>query len=309
MMRDADSEAVVSDISNQDVEEVSFEPSKYISVPRPSTLNSGSHHVVGELITLANGTRIYKRCLSDVKFGVVADDDDQEDNSNTKNDGKKDWLENVLLGQSDLIMGVYEGGFKTWECSIDLVNYLAEQDPSVYCGRRVLELGCGSAIPGMYCLSKGSRVDFQDYNEEVIRLITMPNVLLNTTCGPHDSEIDEKGMYDATLNFEGLNSLNCCFIAGDWGSQNPTGENKYDIILTAETIYESRSHSRLYKLLKRSLGPSGIILIAAKTTYFGCTGSLQSFEQLVRADGYFKWERVRTYPQGVQREIVRLSFM
>jgi protein-histidine N-methyltransferase len=32
-----------------------------------------------------------------------------------------------LLGDSDIIKGSYEGGLKTWECSIDLVNYLSQQ--------------------------------------------------------------------------------------------------------------------------------------------------------------------------------------
>jgi len=33
-----------------------------------------------------------------------------------------------LLGQSDVIKGLYEGGLKTWECSIDLAQYLSQQD-------------------------------------------------------------------------------------------------------------------------------------------------------------------------------------
>jgi hypothetical protein len=32
-----------------------------------------------------------------------------------------------LLGDSDVIRGSYEGGLKTWECSIDLAKYLSEQ--------------------------------------------------------------------------------------------------------------------------------------------------------------------------------------
>jgi len=32
-----------------------------------------------------------------------------------------------LLGQSDVIKGLYEGGLKTWECSIDLAQYLSHQ--------------------------------------------------------------------------------------------------------------------------------------------------------------------------------------
>jgi protein-histidine N-methyltransferase len=32
-----------------------------------------------------------------------------------------------LLGDSDVIKGSYEGGLKTWECSIDLAEYLSRQ--------------------------------------------------------------------------------------------------------------------------------------------------------------------------------------
>jgi hypothetical protein len=32
-----------------------------------------------------------------------------------------------LLGDSDVIKGTYEGGLKTWECSIDLAQYLSQQ--------------------------------------------------------------------------------------------------------------------------------------------------------------------------------------
>lgn len=32
-----------------------------------------------------------------------------------------------LLGDSDVIKGSYEGGLKTWECSVDLADYLSHQ--------------------------------------------------------------------------------------------------------------------------------------------------------------------------------------
>jgi hypothetical protein len=50
---------------------------------------------------LTNGFKVYRRSLSDVKFGVVANE--------TIENTDKTWLENVLLGQSDLITGIYEG--------------------------------------------------------------------------------------------------------------------------------------------------------------------------------------------------------
>lgn len=46
-----------------------------------------------------------------------------------------------LDAPSDLLPGVYEGGLKTWECSLDLVEYLESSGPfSSYSGKRVLEV-------------------------------------------------------------------------------------------------------------------------------------------------------------------------
>lgn len=45
-----------------------------------------------------------------------------------------------------------------------------------------MQLGCGSSLPSLYLLScsNTNKVDVQDYNEQVIRFITIPNILLNT---------------------------------------------------------------------------------------------------------------------------------
>lgn len=45
-----------------------------------------------------------------------------------------------LSGNSDLIKGVYEGGFKTWECSIDMVQYLSGLPEEQVTNKKVLEV-------------------------------------------------------------------------------------------------------------------------------------------------------------------------
>jgi protein-histidine N-methyltransferase len=50
-----------------------------------------------------------------------------------------------LDAPSDIVLGVYEGGLKTWECSLDLVEYLhdlqcsSDFEGSAY--KSVLEVG------------------------------------------------------------------------------------------------------------------------------------------------------------------------
>ncbi|KAL5521496.1 hypothetical protein ACEPAF_2244 [Sanghuangporus sanghuang] len=118
----------------------------------------------------------------------------------------------LIDNPSDLVPGVYEGGLKTWECSLDLVDYLSGLNlekvegvgvGSVACvrGKRVIEIGCGTAIPSLYLLhvlfshpqniSSGSdagaawtELVLQDYNDLVLRLVTFPNVLLTWYASP-----------------------------------------------------------------------------------------------------------------------------
>ena len=62
---------------------------------------------------------------------------------NTINDVNKKAL-HFLDAPSDLVPGVYEGGLKTWECSLDLVEYLHQLQSSSnfagFAGSRVLEV-------------------------------------------------------------------------------------------------------------------------------------------------------------------------
>jgi protein-histidine N-methyltransferase len=80
---------------------------------------------------------IYKRTLEDVKFQMAEQDmlGEVEDKANTE-------VANMLnlSGNTDLIKGVYEGGFKTWECSIDMVQYLASLPEDQITNKRVLEV-------------------------------------------------------------------------------------------------------------------------------------------------------------------------
>lgn len=154
----------------------------------------------------------------------------------------------------------------------------------------VLELGCGAGLPGIYALQQGANhICFQDFNEEVITHFTIPNVSLN---------VDHNVISDR-----------CCFLSGDW---NQTGSDlippeRYDVILTAETIYNTESVPSLYQLMKRSLKPDGNIYVAAKTHYFGVGGGTRLFEQYVQNQEDFTIATCKKITDGVQREILHLK--
>lgn len=210
---------------------------------------------------------------------------------------------------TDLIPLVYEGGLKIWECSLDLVEYLLESRISFH-ENLVMELGCGAGLPGIYALLQGAKVHFQDFNDDVIEYVTIPNVLANLAQRQKQCESE-------TASFDLSTARKCCrFFSGDWGSVvdfiNPgqVGEMMYDVILTSETIYAVESHAKLYNVIKRYLKePNGIAYVAAKTHYFGVGGGTRSFEKLIKMDGVFDVSVCKVNTDGVQREILCMRYM
>jgi hypothetical protein len=72
------------------------------------------------------------------------------------------------------------------------------------------------------------------------------------------------------------------YFAGDWGSLSVvSGSGCYDVILTAETIYEERAAERLLRCMDELLAPGGVAYVAAKSYYFGVGGSTRQFEEAV----------------------------
>ncbi|KND90309.1 Histidine protein methyltransferase 1 [Tolypocladium ophioglossoides CBS 100239] len=130
-------------------------------------------------------TRIPRRELWDVRLQLMAEDDGGDQGHGQGHDDAEG------LGEHDVKTGVYEGGFKSWESSVDLVKVLAaESHPASLHGRpvRVIELGCGTALPSLALFQWAMALEpsqpqpfafiLADYNPSVLRLVTMPNFLL-----------------------------------------------------------------------------------------------------------------------------------
>eukprot|EP00123_Amoebidium_parasiticum_P010483 comp20136_c0_seq1/m.24880 comp20136_c0_seq1/g.24880 ORF comp20136_c0_seq1/g.24880 comp20136_c0_seq1/m.24880 type:complete len:292 (-) comp20136_c0_seq1:17-892(-) len=230
---------------------------------------------------------LYKKALQNVEYEL------------SKLAPEQSRVAQALASKTDLIPRVYEGGLKTWECALDLTQFILKHftAPEVS-GLRVLELGCGSALPGICLLTMGAHVDFLDYNLEVIEHLTIPNVLLNVpeTFTPTPTH--------------------CRFFAGDWATfnqtVNPEGQEelKYDIIVTSETIYNLDTQPGLYAAIKGALRhtPSAVAYVAAKTHYFGVGGSTVSFRALVQGDGHMHVGVCAKSAEGVNREILVLTW-
>lgn len=188
-------------------------------------------------------------------------------------------ISNSVLGISnnvDLVSGKYEGGLKLWECSIDLLKYLKSL-PSL--PGKVLELGCGHGLPGIYCALQNSEVVFQDYNEEVIRYVTANNFVKN------------------------LGENKARYFYGPWGDM--AGIGKFDLVLTSETIYNPDNYFSLLTAIQTSQASE--CLVACKNYYFGVGGGLESFLQAAGSFGFASEIVVRIEETASTRFIVKLT--
>ena len=193
---------------------------------------------------------------------------------------------------SDVIPNQYEGGLKTWECSIDLLNFLMEQVNLIKSQvSSVLEVGCGSGLPGILChkiVSNPKLFVFQDFNQNVLESVTLPNVLLNLK--PSSME-----------NFK--------FFYGDWKNfPEKLPENCFDLILSSETIYRSESYQMLLNIFSHALSnkKEARVLLAAKDYYFGLGGSVQQFIKFASLKGW-NVNILRQFSEGVPRSILELT--
>lgn len=188
------------------------------------------------------------------------------------------------ISHTDLKPNVYEGGYKVWECTFDLLDFL--KNNVLVQNLSVLDIGCGAGLLGLYSLLNGAaHVSFQDYNQEVIESLTLPNILLNT---------------------EDLSR--CKLYHGDWSSLTNVAQNKFDIILTSETIYNVANYNKLMSVFKTFLKPSGCVYLAAKVYYFGVGGCVYDFEKLLLGNNFLTstvWEQ----NEGVKRKIIKIQFM
>lgn len=186
------------------------------------------------------------------------------------------------FGNSDLVTGLYEGGLKVWECSLDLANYLIETRIN-FKNKVVFEIGCGVGLPGIVAAKKHPKLLlFQDFNEFVLRHCTVQTAVNN-------------------LTNEDISHNNVRFICGDWNDVRI--KEKADVILMSETIYECRNFSRLHSLIDRSLAPDGVVYLASKAFYFGVGGGVQQWSSFVDVKKTFSIRLVKLVNAPLRREV------
>ena len=121
---------------------------------------------------------------------------------------------------------------KAWDASFLLAIYLGKRP--VVLGQRILEIGAGLGIVGIYAALCGHRVTITDINEDAL-LFARANALLN-------------GIPDTRV------------MKLDW--TNAVVDSPYDLIVGSEVVYERESYPVLVRFLLKALAPEGIIFLA-----------------------------------------------
>lgn len=250
--------------------------------------------------TTAGGNVVYRRQLFDVRHQLMCEDEDQHVGQDVD-------LKQILIKENDIDLkaNVYEGGFKSWECSYDLIDYmakssiLAEGTTSLF-----LDLGCGTALPCCFLFTEHTRrrvknvtYILSDYNYDVLRLVTVPNLLIHwastlepiildkLTCvanGP-ESNSDELLITEQLIRafLQDLNDRQCTIklISGSWGPgfNKLVEHDKIDYMVSSETIYSPQTLPLVAETISEVKAATTVV--AAKNIYFGVGGSVAEFLQ------------------------------
>ncbi|KDQ22446.1 hypothetical protein PLEOSDRAFT_1051153 [Pleurotus ostreatus PC15] len=353
---------------NFDVEGADTDPTMLDDLPKPSrnpssseagTMQTFRELTLNELldalpdmisysplsIPLSSGRdlTLVRRDLFDARFQLISEAEEDLDEETSKREEIPESSLKFVDSPSDLVPGVYEGGLKTWECALDLVDYLENSGARSPTGKVILELGCGTAIPSIYLLERlfaqlptntglpMTHIHLQDYNDAVLQLVTLPNILLSWYMSPASVSF-RQSISSSEVSFPSVDStvpgelpitselvaafqdsllafkISLRFFAGSWETFDLQKSLSYDMVLTSETIYHVESLSALIELMKKAVGQHEYqCLVAAKVLYFGVGGGVSEF--VARVEGQLGHvETVWEKSAGVGRKIMRVHW-
>ena len=122
-------------------------------------------------------------------------------------------------------------GIVLWPAAIALAHELASRELA---GRRILELGAGTGLPGIVAASLGARVVQTDRQQLVVHV--------------------------CRLNAERNGVTTIEHRLADWTAWEDAG--RYDIILGSDILYAEALHPHLRHIFETNLAPNGTVLLS-----------------------------------------------
>lgn len=126
-----------------------------------------------------------------------------------------------------------------WPSAIGLAEFIATNSKLVN-GKKCVELGCGSGLPGIVAAKCGGDLLMTDYLDEAIDFAKL-NWKNNLTQEFHSKKIDWRTIDD---------------------------QEKFSVIIASDVAYESRSFGPLIEAFKKLLKMDGVILLSEPNRKF-----------------------------------------
>ncbi|CAM9844708.1 unnamed protein product, partial [Laminaria digitata] len=156
-------------------------------------------------------------------------------------------------------------GTTIWDASVILVRYM-ERNPQLYSrrkleGKRVLELGAGCGLAGMYFALQGAHVTFTDLIEVVPLL--QRNVTMNL--GGQAAETDSGGSHGKKYKSAAAAAVpKAKVLEYCWGKPLDGLAPPYDYVVACDCVYVERLVESLVWSMKQVSGRGTTLLVASE---------------------------------------------
>ncbi len=146
--------------------------------------------------------------------------------------GNWDRIVATLAEKGEAYLKEFPFWIKFWEASFVLADDLVRRPPSP--GGKVLEIGAGMGLTGLFLAAFGHRVTLTDFDADVLELLQL--------------NVDHNRLHTATVR------------RLDWLA--PDLDGAFDVICGSEVVYQERFFDPLTSLFQHHLKPNGSVYLA-----------------------------------------------